>query len=75
MPLLIYGWYNAVIFKGKSSKHHRPGLDGQYVVQLHKLIHAAEIIIFCINNVVCQQDTQQCPWFYVTNQLKKKRYY
>ncbi len=31
----------------------------------------AEIIIFCINNVVCQQDTQQYPWFYVTKQLKK----
>lgn len=63
--------HNAVIFKGKSSKHHRPGLDGQYVVQLYKLIHAAQIIIFCIN--VVSQDPPQCPWFVTCYSIKLKK--
>lgn len=62
--------HNAVIFKGKSSKHQRPGLDGQYVVLLHKVIHAAQIIIFCINNVLCHRIRYSVPGLLHVTKLK-----
>ncbi len=36
--------HNAVIFKGKSSKHHRPGLDGQFLMDNVLILQCLSII-------------------------------